>query len=281
MADQLVCNINFFLYIRFLFGFYHEFQTSKLVRWLARCYCCLICANIIFFLSYFHTYKLYPKIFIYLLSMEYFMHMLMSLLKSNKYLLQYYKKSPLIDTSVSAYRQMRVCFVRYISVLFFIRLCGFLKIFICHGELNLHQYIFSFMDFIMWVTIVIGRSPLILVFALLYSRVRLMRQILESNDFDCRNQGKHHPLRYVQMFEAIMDRFEASDKYYIHMFISRLTIDERDREVIQKLFLFLKRNPFEYSLWRVVPLNVRSLLSFFSFTVTTIIAILQIQSWNA
>ncbi|XP_030025602.2 uncharacterized protein LOC115444093 [Manduca sexta] len=56
--------------------------------------------------------------------------------------------------------------------------------------------------------------------------------------------------------------------------------NERDREEIQKLFLFLKRNPFQYSLGRVVPLNVRSLLSYLSFTVTTIIAILQIRTWT-
>ncbi|KAG6450997.1 hypothetical protein O3G_MSEX006844, partial [Manduca sexta] len=56
-----------------------------------------------------------------------------------------------------------------------------------------------------------------------------------------------------------------------------LCVVERDREEIQKLFQFLKNNPFQYNMWRVVPLNVRSLLSVLSFTLTTSIAILQIQ----
>ncbi|XP_037295308.1 uncharacterized protein LOC119189512 [Manduca sexta] len=176
----------------------------------------------------------------------------------------------------------------------------------------------------MWFIGIIGRSPLLFVFALVYTRVRLMRQTLQSNDFDCRILGQHHPRRYIQMYEAIMDGLEAIDgtvklqmfsylDFYWFMLevmvglspliLSAVLADlvsmetkkmlvialerriacknERDREEIQKLFLFLKRNPFQYSLWRVVPLNVRSLLSFFSFTVTTIIAILQIQSWNA
>ncbi|XP_037295307.1 uncharacterized protein LOC119189511 [Manduca sexta] len=190
------------------------------------------------------------------------------------------------------------------------------------GENIRPKYIFALIDFIVWIIYIIG-TPVLFVFALLYSRVRLMRQTLESNDFDCRILGKHHPRRYIQMYEAIMDGLEACDGtvklqifnyldiiWFILEFITGcsplvlaavladlvtmetqkmlvIALDrriacknERDREEIQKLFLFLKRNPFQYSLGRVVPLNVRSLLSFFSFTVTTIIAILQIQSWN-
>ncbi|KAG6460796.1 hypothetical protein O3G_MSEX012226 [Manduca sexta] len=284
MPDQLVCNINFYLYTRFFVGFYHEFQTSTPMRWLARLYCSLICASITFCYNLLVYDHIMSKMLARIISMEYTMSVLISLLKSNKYLLQYYKKTPLIDASPTTYRPMRVCLIGYNCVMFLMTLPYFLQIsFATCGENIRPKYIFALIDFIVWIIYIIGRSPVLFVFALLYSRVRLMRQTLESNDFDCRILGKHHPRRYIQMYEAIMDGLEACDgtvKLQTNIYRRFFCTDERDREEIQKLFLFLKRNPFQYSLWRVVPLKVRSLLSFFSFTVTTIIAILQIQSWN-
>ncbi|KAG6450993.1 hypothetical protein O3G_MSEX006846 [Manduca sexta] len=288
MPDQLVCNIKFYLYTRFFLGFYHEFQTSKPVRWLARCYCFLICACVIFCFNFLIYSDLYPQTLINLFSMEYSVYMLISLLKNNRNLLQYYKKTPLIDASACTYHPMRIRLVGYTCMMFLIRFSSFMKVVIFNGPYTKNELEcwFSLFDFIVWFINIIGRSPLLFVFVLLYTRVRLMRQTLESNDFDCRILGLHHPRRYIQMYEAIMDGLEASntdlkleviDISPIHGTKARIY---RDREEIQKLFLFLKRNPFEYSLWRVVPLNVCSLLSFFSFTVTTIIAILQIQTWN-
>ncbi|KAG6460797.1 hypothetical protein O3G_MSEX012230, partial [Manduca sexta] len=290
MADPLVCNINFYWYIRFFFGFYHEFLdvSSKPVRWLAKCYCCLICVSVIFFYLYIPSDGFYSKYLLYLITTEYFIYVTISFLNTNKSLLQYYKKMPLIDASPSTYKPMRVCLVGYLCIMFFIRLSGFIKVLILHGEYNLQQIYFNFIDFIMWLVVLLGRSPLLFMFALLYTRVRLMRQTLENNNFDCRNLGKHHPRWYIQMYETIIDMLEEDNdtvklQYYFYMYIRRLDlcVDERDREEIQKLFLFLKRNPFEYSLWRVVPLNVRSLLSLLSFTVTTSIAIMQIHGWIA
>ncbi|KAG6460800.1 hypothetical protein O3G_MSEX012222 [Manduca sexta] len=267
MPDQLACDINFYLYTRFFVGFYHKFQTSTPVRWLARLYCWLICASITFCYNLLVYDHIMSKMLVWILTMEYIMYELISLLKSNKYLLQYYKKTPLIDASPSNYRPMRICLVGYICIMFLMRLYSFINNLILHGERSVADHLYGLIDYIMSFIGIIGRSSVLFVFALLYSRVRLMRQTLESNDFDCRILGKHHPRRYIQMYEAIMDGLEACD-------------GTQDREEIPKLFLFLKRNLFQYSLWRVVPLNVRSLLSFYSFTVTTIIAILQIQSWN-
>ncbi|KAG6462241.1 hypothetical protein O3G_MSEX013130, partial [Manduca sexta] len=212
MADSPVCNMNFYWYTRFVFGFYHEFQTSKPVRWLAKCYCCLICASISFFYLYLPSDAFYTKKFLFLVSTEYFMYILISFLNTNKHLLQYYKKTSLIDASASTYRQMRLCLVGYLCIMFFIRLLGFIKVLILREEYNLQQIYFSFIDFIMWLVVLIGRSPLLFVFALLYTRVRLMRQTLENNDFDCRIQGKNHPRRYIQMYEAIIDRLEANNE---------------------------------------------------------------------
>ncbi|KAG6450996.1 hypothetical protein O3G_MSEX006865 [Manduca sexta] len=295
MPDQLVCNIDFYLYIRFFCGFYHEFQTSNPVRWLTRLYCWLICASITFSYNLLVYDHIVSKTLVCISSVEYVLYMLISLLKSNKYLLQYYKKKPLIDASPSTYRQMRVCLVGYNCVMFLTTLSYLLLIPITlRGEYTGPLYIYGLFYFLTWFIGIIGRSPLLFVFALLYTRVRLMRQTLENNDFECRILGKHHPRRYIQMYEAIMDGLEASDgtmklqvtvtRYFnwLYIYFRRLIfcIDERDREEIQKLFLYLKRNPFEYSVWGVVPLNVRSLLSFFSFIITTIIAILQIQTWT-
>ncbi|KAG6450994.1 hypothetical protein O3G_MSEX006850 [Manduca sexta] len=281
MPDQLACNIDFYLYIRFFCGFYHEFQTSTPMRWLARLCCLLICASITFCYNLLVYDYIVLKILACISSMEYILYMLISLLKSNKYLLQYYKKTSFIDISVSTYRLMRVCLVGYICVVFLMMLSYFSRILILHEENNVAKCVDALIDFIMWFSMIIGRSPLLFVFVLVYTRVRVMRQTLQSNDFDCRILGQHHPRRYIQMYEAIMDGLEAIDGTVKLQVTDILHIcSTRDREEIQKLFLFLKRNPFEYSLWRVVPLNVCSLLSYLSFTVTTVIAILQIRTWT-
>ncbi|KAG6462240.1 hypothetical protein O3G_MSEX013132 [Manduca sexta] len=272
MADQLACDINFFYYIRFFFGFYHKFQSSRQIRWLAKCYCCLIYVNIIFFFNYLKTYRIYPKLFIYFISVEYLVFISISLLEGNKYLLKYYKKKPLIDASASTYGPMRVCLFAYMCLMLLVKLLFIIEVSIVHREYTTLEHLFNIFGLITWYVIIIGRSPSLFVFALLYTRVRLMRQTLENNDFDCRNQGKNHPRRYMQMYEAIMDglkEYEGPKKL------------QRDHEEIQKLFQFLESNTLEYCVWRVLPLNLRSLLSFLSFTITNSIAILQIQDWAA
>ncbi|KAG6450987.1 hypothetical protein O3G_MSEX006869 [Manduca sexta] len=60
-----------------------------------------------------------------------------------------------------------------------------------------------------------------------------------------------------------------------------MCLDERDRAEIQKLYQYLKSNPFRYVVWGAVPLNVHCILSFTSSCITTIIAILQINDWVA
>ncbi|KAG6462239.1 hypothetical protein O3G_MSEX013134 [Manduca sexta] len=74
MPDQLVCNIDFYSYTRFFCGFYHEFQTSTPVRWLARLYCSLICASITFCYNLLVYDHIVLKILACISSMEYILY---------------------------------------------------------------------------------------------------------------------------------------------------------------------------------------------------------------
>nr|XP_012544268.2 uncharacterized protein LOC105841364 [Bombyx mori] len=58
------------------------------------------------------------------------------------------------------------------------------------------------------------------------------------------------------------------------------TKNTKHRIEVEKLFQFVKSQTIECTLWRVLSLNVRNILSFVSFAVTTIIAVLQIKNNN-
>ncbi|XP_028026073.1 uncharacterized protein LOC114239849 [Bombyx mandarina] len=57
-------------------------------------------------------------------------------------------------------------------------------------------------------------------------------------------------------------------------------LNERQKMEIQQLFLLLKNNSLRYNLWRVVPVNLKSVLIFLSFGVTNAIAIMQAKNLN-
>ncbi|KAG6460799.1 hypothetical protein O3G_MSEX012227 [Manduca sexta] len=282
MTDQLACNIDFYLYTRFIFGFYHEFQTYKPVRWLARGFCGLMSTCIIFFYDSFFIRSLNAVFIMYLQNIEYVLYVLISLLKGNDHLIHFYKKTPLIETRATNYTPTRVRLMVYICLMFLIRSFGVIKTIFIHRDKSVTEHHFAIIDFIMWFTMLLGRSPLLFVFALLYSRVRVMRQTLESNDFDCRILSKHHPRQYIQTYEAIMDRLDENTNSMKLQVLHRYDLcpDERDRVEIQKLSQMMRSRPINFTLCGVVSLNVRSVFSFISFTLTTFIAILQTKQWS-
>ncbi|KAG6450988.1 hypothetical protein O3G_MSEX006864, partial [Manduca sexta] len=209
MADHLACDINFFFYIRFVLGFYHEFQISPRMRRLTRCYCCLV--FVFYLILTYSTNPNYHSVFVIFVSLsELSFYIVYSLLMADRYLLQYYKKTPLIDEGAN-YRSIRVSLMIVMCTMTALKILIITINLAYKKGLTIYELYYGFLKIVAWICIIMGRLPGLFVFALLYSRVRLMRLKLENNDFDCRTLGQHHPRRYIQMYEAIMDRLEATD----------------------------------------------------------------------
>ncbi|PZC72376.1 hypothetical protein B5X24_HaOG200884 [Helicoverpa armigera] len=210
--DTLVCDIKNVLFIRFALGFLQNFNGTSKTRWLSYLY--TIC-----FLLLFAVLSLFPNEVIYvsyriLALIEYFFLFMISFLSKEEYIYESYKLIYGLDTIPGAkliFQNLEYCLKVYFFVSVFTG-SFFTGISICF---RIQEACSITNSFAVILTILdrtardIGAYSLIMFIGLLYSRVKLLRNYLDTKSANTA-WDRYSVKQYINMYESLTNTIDDS-----------------------------------------------------------------------
>ncbi|KAJ0173080.1 hypothetical protein K1T71_011256 [Dendrolimus kikuchii] len=198
--------------MRYLFGFYFNFRVCKMISWLNRLLC--ICyASFLFITIY--NWDLFPRTLSKLWDVvEYFIFFLISFFGKDKFVEKYYEFNPVTDdlpTSKSLFSKFENVFNGFVVIISCIKLLTVIPFCILAQPVcdNNIQGLVAY--FIIDAAIFVAKVLPILVFGLLYYRVKGIRTFLEINGFDISPKRRLTPAKYMQMYINVFDSWTEID----------------------------------------------------------------------
>ncbi|XP_062527925.1 uncharacterized protein LOC134200024 [Bombyx mori] len=347
--ERLVCSVQPAMFARLIVGLYYDIKVSNRVKWMIKSYCISLSSFICYLIIFRDdNFSLHPKL---TSVMEYITYVTFSFLTCDKYLFRYLRFNPRTDGyPIFLYlcKKFEKFFKIIICLFVSFKILGVVLMMQSWPILSTPKYIWGTLALhFLWLASHMGRLVFILVYGILFCRMRTIRIIFENRGFQNTPQNRLTPKRYILMYEAVLNSIESVDfpvKFLIFTFICcfapklvvslfeimeemkkgelslttfiwflvelspsylflllsaialdlvsedvqellSITIDrrlncknEKERSEIQEFFQYLRNNPFNYTLWQVVSLNLRTLLVATSFSIANVIAIMQIKN---